>query len=358
MVDEDFSALARRFLIGVVPHSARALRRIKRRAARIPDAQLRRQALASIRQKDFHVHGGCILATFLRPAHAKSFIALVASFETAVDYLDNLCDRSGSLDERDFRALHEALVDAVTPGATPRQYFRERPGDDGGYLHELVLDAQRRFASLPSYATIAPYVRSVTERYCELQALKHLPAGERERTCESAFARVADDLRWWEGAAACGSTLATFALAYHALCEGDDAGTAEAVYGAYVPYITSLHILLDYFIDQAEDRQHGELNFVACYASSELAREGIARIGRRAIERASSLPDGARHVFATQAMCAFYCSRPKIAEQGLIGDAAHIATAVGLELAPHEFEAKARGALAPLLALYRRVISV
>ena len=356
-MDDHFSSLARKFLLGVVPQAARALRRIKRRALRIPQTELRRQAMASISDKDFHVHGGCILATFLPPAQAKAFIALVASFETAVDYLDNLCDRAGTSDERDFRALHEALIDAVTPAAKPRAYFRERAADDGGYLHELVVDAQARFASLPSYGVIAPRVRSITERYCELQALKHLPAGDRERRCERAFSRVADDLRWWEGAAACGSTLATFALAYSALCGVNDA-TAATLEDAYFPYITSFHILLDYFIDQEEDRQHQELNFVACYPSRDAAREGIARIGGLARKRASELADGHHHVFAMQAMCAFYCSRAKIADQGLSDDAAAIAQAVGLRLPGDALQPGARGLLAPLFALYRRAISV
>jgi tetraprenyl-beta-curcumene synthase len=356
-VDEKFSAHARRFLIGVVPQAAQALRRIKRRAALIADAELRRQALESIAHKDFHVHGGCILATFLPPSQARQLIALVASFETAVDYLDNLCDRTGSDNEEDFRALHEALADAVTPGAQPRDYFRERRRDDSGYLRELVLDAQARFASLPSYGTISPHVRAVTDRYCELQALKHLPQGERERACERAFGHVATDLRWWEGAAACGSTLPTFALAYSAL-RGSDARSAAAVHDAYFPYISSFHILLDYFIDQAEDRAHAELNFVACYPSSQATRDGLARIGARAIERSAQLPDGTHHAFATQAMCAFYCSRPKIADQGLTDDAAAIAGAVGLALTPSAFEPTAQGLLAPLLALYRRAISV
>ena len=357
-MDESFDALARRFLIGVVPQAARALRRIKRRALQIPDADLRRQAVASITLKDFHVHGGCILATFLPSSQARQHVGLVASFETAVDYLDNLCDRAGSEDERDFRALHEALVDAVTPGATPRDYFRERAGDDGGYLHELVVAAQQCFVALPSYSTIAPYVRAITERYCELQALKHLRPGERERACERAFGSgVAADLRWWEGAAACGSTLPTFALAYDIL-RGGDARTAAAVHDAYFPYISGFHILLDYFIDRAEDETHGELNFVACYGSRATAREGLSRIGARAMEHCARLVDAQPHVFATQAMCAFYCSRPTVAEQGLVDDAAAIGRAVGLEFAPAEFATKATGPLAPLLALYRRAISV
>ena len=355
-MDAQLDRLARRFLLAVVPQAAVELRRLKHRAGAIVDPDLRREALSSITHKDFHVHGGCILATFLPRAQAKAYIGLVATFETAVDYLDNLCDRTGSFDEADFRALHEALIDAVTPGAPLRRYFRSRTKDDGGYLAELVARAQQSFSALPSYGVAAPYVRSVTERYCELQALKHLAPGARERRCAAAFGAIAPDLEWWEGAASCGSTMPTFALAFGAL-NGCDARGASQLNEGYVPYISAFHILLDYFIDQAEDRAHAELNFVACYPTPEAARDGIARIGLKALARASALADGPPHRFAVRAMCAFYLSRAKVRAQALEDDAAAIARAVGVDLAPGAWNSRT-SMLAPLLALYRRMIRV
>ena len=355
-MDRELQHLTRRFLLRVVPLAAAELRGLKRRAQSIPDDDLRREALASITHKDFHVHGGCILATFLPPKLARAYVALVAVFETAVDYLDNLCDRTGSSDEADFRALHEALFDAVSPGAPLRQYFRMRATDDGGYLNDLVLDSQKRFAALASFEAARAHIRVVTERYCELQALKHLPAGERERRCALAFGAIAPELAWWEGAAACGSTLPTFALAFGAIL-GCTPDRAHELYEAYFPHISAFHILLDYFIDQAEDREHGELNFVCCYPTHAAARDGLARIGARALADASRLSDARHHVFAVRAMCAFYCSSAKVSEQGLGDDAAAIAAAVGVRL-----DAKgwwgAGPLLGPLLALYRRAISV
>ncbi len=356
-MDRDLAGQARRFLVRVVPKAAGELRRLKRLAQRIPDADLRREAIASITHKDFHVHGGCILATFLPPVQAGRYVALVAVFETAVDYLDNLCDRLGTVEEADFRALHEALLDAVTPGAPLRSYFRFRGHDDGGYLDELVRRSQDHFASLPSFQAVAPYIRQVTLRYCELQALKHLSPGERERRCADAFGGVAPDLQWWEGAAGCGSTMPTFALAFGAM-QGCDAARARRLHDAYFPYFSAFHILLDYFIDQAEDSEHGELNFVACYATREAARDGIARIGAACLARARELDDADHHVFALRAMCAFYCSRGKVGEQRLGADAAAIAAAVDVDLEATTWRPGGGGALAPLLALYRRVIRV
>ena len=351
-MDEELARHTRRFLLRVVPHASAELRALRRLAEQIPDSPLRREALASITAKDFHVHGGCILATFLQRAQAHEYVALVAAFETAVDYLDNLCDRTGSHDEEDFRALHEALVDAVTPNATPRSYFRCRSTDDGGYLEGLVRRSQASFSRLTAFSAVAPYIRDVTDRYCELQALKHLRAGDREVRCQRAFASISPQLQWWEGAAACGSTLPTFALAYAATRDCTP-GEAADLHEAYFPRISAFHILLDYFIDQREDREHGELNFVACYPCALAARDGISQIGARALDAARSLRDADRHAFAVRAMCAFYCSMPKIAQQNLDDDAAAIASSVEVELPPDGAGFGGR-LLAPLLALYRR----
>jgi tetraprenyl-beta-curcumene synthase len=355
-VETDLTELGRRFLIRIVPQAAAELSRLKRRAQRIPNPEFRHEAVSSITHKDFHVHGGCILATFLPAAQASDYVRLVSVFETAVDYLDNLCDRTGSFDEADFRTLHEALADAVTPGAPLRDYFRKRATDDGGYLAELVTRSQQRFAAISSYSSISPLVREVTQRYCELQALKHLPPGERERRCQQTFGHVTKDLQWWEGAAACGSTMPTFALVFAAM-RGYNANQTRALYEAYFPHVSAFHILLDYFIDQAEDSAHGELNFVGCYPSRPAARDGIASVGRTALEKARALEDPSSHVFAVRAMCAFYCSRAKVREQSLEPDAAAIAASVDVDLRRASWRQGA-GVLEPLLMLYRRMIRV
>jgi tetraprenyl-beta-curcumene synthase len=354
-VNEEFIRTLRRFLIFVVPLAAARLASLRGRARRISNPRLRRQALTSIDAKDFHVHGGCILATFLPKREARHFVELVATFETAVDYLDNLCDRAGSEDERDFRALHEALADAVNPGAPLRPYFRHRGEDDGGYLNELVVRSQTLLQGIPSYSVSQPYVREVTARYCELQALKHLAPGARELRCEETFKRIAPEMSWWEGAAACGSTLPTFALVFGAL-QGCDAARARGLYTGYFPWISGFHILLDYFIDQAEDKEHGELNFVSCYEDASAARDGIIRIASRALDSASETADPKHHIFAIRAMCGFYCTRVEVDHQRLGADAAAIASAAGVDLSGAAFRNGRSRALGSLLALYRKMI--
>lgn len=348
-MDAQTLALAYRYLTRVLPLATEELRALERRATLITQPDIRREALASLKHKAFHVHGGAILANFLDVPQSRHYVRLVAAFETAVDYLDNLCDRIGSQDETDFRALHESLLDAVTPDAPLRDYFRVRGGGDDGYLSHLVLRSQRAFADLPAYGAVRELVADVTRGYCELQALKHLRRGERERRCAAAFEDIDPALRWWEGAAASGSTMPTFALAYAALDASCTAERARAVHAAYFPFFSATHILLDYLIDQAEDAAHGELNFVACYDSPDRARDGIASIAATAYDRLGALEDADRHRFALRAMCAFYGSRRKVRQQKLTDTVRPILDAVGVDDRP---------ALAqPLLDLYARLVS-
>lgn len=350
------AALAVRFLTAVVPKAAAALRKLNKRARAIPDPAIRREALSSLRHKAFHVHGGCVFATFLEPAAATRFVELVATYETAVDYLDNLCDRIGTADEADFRALHESLIDAITPDAPLRNYFRHRAGDDGGYLAELVVRSQASFGGLPAYDAVRASVKDVTERYCELQALKHLAPGERERRCEAAFSSVAPDLTWWEAAAGCGSTMSTFALTYAAATPSISVTREKAIFAAYFPYFTALHILLDYLVDQEEDRAHGELNFVARYTDADAAREGIVRIARETDARVQSLEDSEVHRFALRAMCGYYCTRPTLANTAGRATTREIFNAVGIEVDERTgLPRLGDQRLQPLLELYARM---
>ena len=145
-------------------------------------------------------------------------------------------------------------------------YYALHPNrDDGGYLPALV-DECRRLRRLPAYAVVRDRVRRLVGLYNDLQVYKHGPLERREPALAAWFARRAGpwrDLYWWEFAAACGSTLAVFALFAAAAHRGPDPAAAAQLEEAYFPWICGLHILLDYLIDQAEDRpgatQPGEL---------------------------------------------------------------------------------------------------
>jgi tetraprenyl-beta-curcumene synthase len=322
-----------RFLTRVVPLAGRELAAIRVRAERIPDAALREQALASIDGKAYHVQGGSILATFMRGETMRRYVATVAAIETIYDYLDNLCDRLPGVTQRGYATLHESLLDALDDRRPPGDYYRDGPpGDDGGYLRSLVDAAREGLRALPNYDAVRDRLVEVARYYADLQVLKHGPAGERERACDAWYARNRErfpGLAWWEFAAACGSSLPVFALIALASRETLRAAEIDATVRAYFPGVSAVHILLDYFIDQAEDREHGELNFVACYASSA---EAVARLGQlvtATLARVRGLADTARHRFLVEAMCVFYLTHPKIFEQRLDRESDALLAALG-----------------------------
>lgn len=320
-----------RFLLGVVPRASRELAAIRRRAGAIPAAELRQQALASITEKAYHVQGGAILATFLDARAAARYVAIIAPLETIYDYLDNLCDRLPGLPPQAFAALHEALIDALDSATPPRDYYRfGPPGDDGGYLRSLVAQVRSNIALLPGYEPVREHALRIAALYAELQTFKHLPEAERVAACQAWFVQRGEGLeglRWWEFAAACGSSLPIFALLFLASRRQIEVAAVHATINAYFPNLSAVHILLDYFIDQAEDRAHQELNFVACYPTTKEMVERMRLLIEQTTARLRKVGEPEHHEFLLRAMCLFYLTHPKVFEQRLEHESAALLAA-------------------------------
>ncbi len=293
----------------VLPLSSRELDGWRERAEAMPDPELRRQALASLRLKRFHADGGCVYATGAPPGpEREGLVRLIVAFQTISDYLDNLCDRSGSLDPDEFARLHRAMTDAIAPATAPTGPYDDR--DDGGYLPALVDACRREVAQLPGYPAVAPLVAGLVGLYCDLQVHKHVAHEERvPRLTE--WAPAGGELDWWEFSAATGSTLGVFALFAAALDEDLPPEAATALKAAYFPWVGALHILLDYLIDLEEDREGGDLNFVAQYPSLDRAHRRIEWLVDRARMAVQALPAARFHRLVVQGLVAMYLSDPK-----------------------------------------------
>ena len=319
------------FLRRVVPQAARELAVIRAIAETIPDDLLRIEALASIDAKAFHVAGACIHATFLPPEQAQAFIAIVVPLETIYDYLDNLCDRHPDVAPEAYPQLHRAIADALDPSAGTRDYYANGPvGNDGGYLAWLVTQTQAALANAPYLDLLLPRFAEAARFYGELQTNKHLPRGERERVCVAWYERNRERFKaldWHEFACASGSNFHVFGPLYAAFANEPD--SIGATYDAYFPYVCALHIMLDSFIDQDEDREHDDLNFARVYGGERAMRERIAMMTRAARERLEALPDARAHRFVLDVMTLFYLSHPKIQAQGLDREARALLRANG-----------------------------
>jgi tetraprenyl-beta-curcumene synthase len=313
-----------RFMRHVVPQAGRELREIQRLAAIIPDGRLRHEAQASSSSKAYHVLGGCILATFLPRAAAGHYIEIIAPLESIYDYLDNLCDRHPEVAPQAYPVLHQAIADALDPNAKPRSYYERGPsGDDGGYLTSLVQRSQAGLRRLADHELLLPYFREAAGFYTELQSYKHLPPGERERACIAWYERNRErfaDLEWFEFACAAGSQFQVYGPLYALFAGNEEA--IDATYRAYFPPLAALHVLLDSYIDQAEDREHSELNFIDCYTSESAMLARLTYLATEFQRATATLPERGEHRFVLRAMALFYLTHPKIAAQHLEAGAA------------------------------------
>ncbi|MCJ7842668.1 tetraprenyl-beta-curcumene synthase family protein [Lederbergia sp. NSJ-179] len=302
----------------VFPITHQELADWKKRAESIPNEELRTQALASIEHKTFHCEGGSIMAltSFERKKEAIRFIV---AYQTISDYLDNLCDRSTSLDPDDFAALHESMIDSLTAGAKPRDYYRYRKErNDGGYLTELVQTCQAVLEDLPHYDEIKPYLLELCRYYCDLQIHKHVKVEEREERLKNWFQEYQaglPEMSWYEFSACSGSTLGIFCLVSYGLREDFQPKHAEMIRNGYFPYIQGLHILLDYFIDQDEDREEGDLNFCFYYKNEEQLFLRLIHFLEEADEQTKFLPDTKFHKLINRGLLGVYLSDRKVNEQ-------------------------------------------
>lgn len=309
----------------VIPAVQAYLNNWKAQALQIPDLELRKQALTSIETKAFHCEGGAIYG-LLAKSNWREAINFIVAYQSISDYLDNLCDRSTSLDPKDFRALHESLFNALTPGNECTNYYRFRnEQQDGGYLRKLVRTCQGILAKIPNYSKIAPALHELASYYCDLQVHKHVKAEERLPRLKAWFLlhqAQLPELSWYEFSACTGSTLGIFCLVAYSFEPDFSEELTSQVKNSYFPWVQGLHILLDYLIDQEEDRINGDLNFCFYYQSKEELIERFNYFIQNANKSVAQLPHTHFHQMINQALLSVYLSDKKVRHQQDVQDVA------------------------------------
>lgn len=281
------------------------------------DSPLTEQGLASIRDKEFHCLGGSVYALLAQGEQRWDVLRFIVAFQTISDYLDNLCDRFGLHSEQVFRRLHTAMLDSLEPDSGQfHDYYSLFPcRDDGGYLPLLVGDCRSALRNIPGYSNCKAQAQELTRLYIDLQSYKHMERKIAEEKlsahCES-HRNLAPGLRWWEFAAACGSTLGVFTLAAY----GRD---PDKLYSAYMPWVNGLHILLDYYIDQDEDVRHDDMNLVSYFHKQEETVQRLLWFYRRARLAVKDLERSRLHALVIDGLLGMYLSDPKARSEVLAG---------------------------------------
>lgn len=294
------------------------------KAKKIPEPELRKQALASIRTKAFHCEGGAIYG-ILAQDKIDNCIDFIVAYQTISDYLDNLCDRSTSLDPVDFRSLHQSMFDALTPGESPKNYYRFRQEqDDGGYLSALVETCQRNLGKLKHYNKIAPILHELATYYCDLQVYKHIRHEERVpklRMWFNTYRELLPNLTWYEFSACAGSTLGIFCLVSYAFNNELNDHHISKIRKGLFPYVQGLHILLDYFIDQKEDLDGGDLNFCFYFPNYTILTKRLHHFIKQADKHIKGLPDEKFHRLINRGLVGVYLSDQKVKSQRVVQNA-------------------------------------
>lgn len=307
-------SIIRHYLRDALPYVNQEIDSWREFAKQHMQGQLQEQALASIESKRFHCQGGSFYALY-PGVNTCDFIRFVVALQTISDYLDNLSDRAAVTDEAAFQQLHLAMTDALDPFARHKDYYADYPyKEDGGYLDHLVETCQKELGKLPSYHLVKEDLLYFAKLYSQLQTYKHIDTASREETMRLWLKEVntTEDLSDWEFAAATGSTLGMFMLAAAAADPQLRTATVKKITAAYFPWISGLHIQLDYFIDQAEDLKNNDLNFIFYYTNDRMTCERLTLFYQQAYHHAALTPHA---YFAKTVVCglaALYLSDAKI----------------------------------------------
>ncbi|MEH6942719.1 tetraprenyl-beta-curcumene synthase family protein [Bacillus sp. JJ722] len=302
---------------GIFPKVQKELHYWKNEAKKIPNPELRKQAIDSIENKDFHCEGGAILALLAENRKSEA-ISFIIAYQTISDYLDNLCDRSTSLDDQDFTALHESMLHSLQRHSPDVNYYRFRDEqDDGGYLKSLVTTCQTFLRKLDNFEHIEKYLHELCSYYSDLQVHKHVHENERVSRLQNWFSLHKNNLpsmSWYEFSACSGSTLGIFCLISYALRDDFKNDHAEQIRNGYFPYIQGLHIMLDYFIDQQEDRDGGDLNFCFYYQNNQELFARMSHFVQKADQYLDLLPHKGFHRLIHRGLLGLYLSDEKVYE--------------------------------------------
>lgn len=300
----------------VFPEVNRQLHFWQGQANNIPNEELKTQAIASLAHKRFHCEGGSILA-LMAGENSPQAIRFICAYQTISDYLDNLCDRSTSLDPIDFEYLHYAMLEAVDlDRPISLSYYTHRiDQEDGDYLYSLVRTCREVLQESPNYRAIQPHLIHLCQYYCDLQIHKHVHLDEREGRLKAWFNKhkhLFPKMEWYEFSACTGSTLGIFSIVSHSFDKNYKVPMAEKLMASYFPYIQGLHILLDYFIDQEEDELEGDLNFCQYYESEHQLFARLTHFVEEANNQTTHLPDGKFHQLINKGLLGLYLSDDKV----------------------------------------------
>jgi tetraprenyl-beta-curcumene synthase len=294
-------------LVGVSRH----VRDWRTLAAQIPDPVLRADALGSLADKRYYTDGAAFFWT-LPSRRNDELLALLVAYQTIANYLDYASERGAVQRGDSAGSLMLALVDAVDVTQPLHDYYADHPWrDDGGYLRALVQRCRAACASLPHYDLARPLLVREARRAHALELCHDPDAQRRDAQLQSLAAEqfgIVPGASWFELAGSATSLLAVIVLLALAADERSTRADLEAAQRVYAPWAGALSLMLDSFIDQADDAGTGDWSAIAYYENPQVAEQRIAALIHRTLSGMRELQHGARHVLIMSMMVAMYLS--------------------------------------------------
>jgi hypothetical protein len=117
------------------------------------------------------------------------------------------------------------------------------------------------------------------------------------------------ELEWFELTAVESAPLVIHPLLALAASPRARARDVGAIRAAYFPWVSLATVMLDSYVDQAEDAVNGNHSYIAHYPTPTAAVERLHGTIERAVSGALTLPDGHRHAVVVACMVAMYLSK-------------------------------------------------
>jgi tetraprenyl-beta-curcumene synthase len=310
-----FLTAAPRYWLSVFPSIRRETRCWRERAEAIPDPHLREAALEAQRVKRGNVEGSAAFASFVPSAWRGAVVRTQVAFQSIYDYVDTLSEQPSNDPVGNARQLHQALLVALDNDAPHIDYYQCHPHKaDAGYLREIIDTCRGALYALPSHAAITTPLRRCAERIVGYQSLNlTVPQGGHRQLKHWAnqIAPPGAELRWWETAASCGSSLGLFALIAAAAKPALSCSEASTIEEAYWPWIGALHSLLDSLIDQEEDATAEHRNLLSYYTTPSETASRFQTLATEAKRAAATVPKAHEHTLILAAMASHYLTAPQ-----------------------------------------------
>ncbi len=284
-------------------------------ACAIPDATLRQAALRALTHKSGNIYGAALFWIIPRRRNRR-LLQLLVAYDVMADFLDTASEDCAYLGVRNGCQLQRALIEALDPGGSISDYYRYHPSkDDGAYLEALVVSCRTHCGTLPSFASVRPFLARAAG-LTQVLGINHEPDPKlRDATlkqwAEAEFP-AETGLYWFElaaGASAWVTMLALLALGAEPKCYLCD---VVAIHATYLYWIAPSGTMLDSYVDIDEDAANVGHSYVAHYQSPDIATCRVYHLIQRATQRARCLPNGSKHAVIVASMVALYLSKDSV----------------------------------------------